>query len=203
MRKVFPVILAALLLAGCVGAVTPGDLRQAADKPKGTAEQLADQLVEISSDRYRGVRVALFATLAGEIMADRARLFDGQRAGDVAGRMLQLEGAVAKARAAGGLWLNADMADVTFVFAGILADVAQGRAMEFIVGGITPGNIIGGVRRAAATSAKGAAMLRDIDRMLTRLDDGELTEDDLWEAAAARAADNKRRTMIIAGMIEP
>lgn len=192
------IVVALFLVTACAGGTSPTDLRLAADQSKGVAQILADD-VRTVPDQYRPLRVCLFATMGIELMTDRVRLFDPSRAADVLGRLFALQGAVDTAREASADWMNADMADVTFVLAGLLVETGKEKAAGLLSRGLSIGAAFEGVRRAAATTAKGAAMLRDVDAMMVGLEFGQRDEESVWKACEARAEKNRITLQALTG----
>ncbi len=197
MFKRIAALVAALFLSACVG-VTPGALRHAADQSKGPAQELADKIVQVPA-QYRPLRVCLFVALAGEVMKDRVLLYDPGKASEVLGRMLALNGAVETARGAAGAWLNADMADVSIMFAAVLADLGESRVTSILTAGLSPSAVIGGMRRAAVTTVKGAAMLRDIDAMVADLTADRVGEQAVWDSCLQRIKSNQTVLLALTG----
>ena len=142
LRGIVPFIVALLLLTGC--ARYGGEEVDA----QGLAAKAADQVVPVKPE-YRALRVCLLAAGIVEVMTDRIQTFDGTRAPDALGRLMALQGAIDTARMASTLWMNTDMADVSFQFAKVLKDAGRERLGRILLGGPTLVNFINVALRAA------------------------------------------------------
>ena len=191
--KTWPALVAAaLLLAGCAGGggIDIDDLRTGADAGVSPTQAAADRLVPVPP-QYRPLRVCLFAAMAIEIMTDRVRLFDPARGAETLGRLMALQGAADRARQADPMWLNADMTDITFLFARVVFDAAEERILGYFKRALSIDAVLTGARRVAAQTLKGAAMLRDVDAMVRGLLDDTYSEQQIWDACATRMARNR------------
>jgi hypothetical protein len=144
------------------------------------------------ADEYRSIRVCLLAAGVVEIMTDRVQTFDGTQAPDALGRLMALQGAIDTSRMVNPLWLNTDMADVSFQFAKVLKNAGRERLGRVLLGGPTIVNLINVVERAALLTNKGEALLLDINSMLRGVNAGTLPEADAWVACEDRIAQNRR-----------
>ena len=196
--KFLSIIAALFLTTACSIGIDPIDLREAADQPQGIAQKLADSVLVVSGE-HRSLRVCMFTAMAVEIMTDHARLYDPTRATNVLGRLVALQSAVDASRDAGTLWVNANMANITFMFTEVLLATGEERVIDYLKGGISIDNVLGAASRLATTTAKGSAMLRDIDAMFISLRESALTEDQLWTACIERANKNKRTLQVLTG----
>lgn len=180
---------AAFLLGGCAGAggIDIDTLRTGADAPKSPSQAAADRLVPVP-DEYRPLRVCLFAAMAIEIMTDRVRLFEPARGAETLGRLMALQGAADRARQPDPMWLNADMTDITFLFARVVFDATEDRILGYFKRGLSIDAVLTSARRVAAQTLKGAAMLRDVDAMVKGLVDETYNEQQIWDACGARMA---------------
>ena len=182
-RFLLGVAATVLLLGGCAG-IGSGD-------QTGFAAKIVDRVVPVT-DEYRSIRVCLLAAGVVEIMTDRVQTFDGTQAPDALGRLMALQGAIDTSRMASPLWMNTDMADVSFQFAKVLKDAGRERLGRILMGGPTIVNLINVAKRAALLTNKGEAILLDINSMLRGVNAGTLPEADAWAACEDRIAQNRR-----------
>ena len=153
--------------------------------------KIVDKVVKVN-DQYRSLRVCLLAAGVVEVMTDRVQTFDGTQAPDALGRLMALQGAIDTAKLASPLWMNTDMADVSFQFAKVLKDAGRERLGRILLGGPTLINFINVAQRAALLTSKGDAVLLDINNMLRGVNSGTLEEDVAWAACEYRIAQNRR-----------
>ncbi len=199
-RSVVGLLLGVFLLAGCAGGgfIDPGKIRGEADRGASLTEEIAGNLLKVPPE-YRPLRVCLLATGVIEVMTDRVRLFDPDKAQAVLGRLLALQSVVDAAKDVSVFWLNSDMADVAFLFARVLVEAGKEKLARILLGGPTIGNFLDIARRAAVTTTKGSAMLRDMDAMIEGLVEGRYSEAQVWQACEERAAQNRKLLGILTG----
>lgn len=178
----------AFLIGGCAGVGGGPTLPQ----------KIADKVVTVD-EQYRSLRVCLLAAGMVEIMTDRVQTFDGRSAPEALGRLMALQGAIDTARMASPLWMNTDMTDVSFQFAAVLKDAGRSRLSKILLAGPTLGNFINIAKRATLLAKKGDALLVDINAMLSRVQAGTLTEEEVWIACNERIAMNRRVLDTMAG----
>ncbi len=192
MKKLALVLVASLLLTGCAGIGS-------GDGGKTLSTKIADKVVKVD-EQYRPLRVCLMAAGVVEVMTDRVQTFDGGSAPEALGRLMALQGAIDTARLASSLWVNTDMADVSFQFAAVLKDAGRSRLSKILMGGPTLTNFINIAKRAVLLASKGDALLVDINAMLSRVQAGTLTEEEVWTACNERVAMNRRVLDTMAGV---
>ncbi len=171
------------LLTGCS--------RYADEDASGLATKVAEQVVPAKPE-YRALRVCLLAAGIVEVMTDRIQTFDGTRAPDALGRLMALQGAIDTARMASPMWMNTDMADVSFQFAKVLKDAGREKLGRGLLGGASILNFINIAERTALAVSKGDALLLDINAMMRGVNDGTIPEADVWLACENRIAQNRR-----------
>lgn len=191
MRRVIVGLVAALALSSCA-SIGSGDRQPLPTK-------IADRVFEVS-EAHRPLRVCLMAASVVEIMTDRVQTFDGNQAPAALGRLMALQGSIDAARTANPLWTNTDMADVSYQFAVVLREAGQEKFSRILFGGPTVANFVDVVRRAALVGLKGEALLLDINSMLTRVDDGSLTEAEAWAACDQRMSKNRTTLLALSGV---
>ncbi len=174
-------VAAILMLGGCAGIGGGQTLPQ----------KIVDRVVPVDN-QYRSLRICLLAAGVIEIMTDRVQTFDGTQAPDALGRLMALQGAIDTAKMVSPLWMNTDMADVSFQFAKVLKDAGRERLDRILLGGPTVVNFINVAKRAALLTNKGEALLLDINNMLRGVNAGTLPEADAWAACEDRIAQNRR-----------
>lgn len=182
--------ISAMLLAGCA-SYGDGDSESLPDR-------IADRVVPVE-EQYRPLRVCLLAAGVVEVMTDRVQTFDGDQAPQALGRLLSLQGAVDNAKVASPLWTNTDMSDVSYQFAVLLKEVGQDRLSRILLAGPTIGNFANVAARATLLATKGDALLADINSMLSRVNEGTLTEDEVWAACESRMDQNRAVLEALAG----
>lgn len=183
-KLIIGLVAGLLLLTGCAGFGSGVD-------PTSLGAKIIDRVVPVA-DEYRSLRVCLLAAGVVEIMTDRVQTFDGTQAPDALGRLMALQGAIDTARMTKNLWMNTDMADVSFQFAKVLKNAGRERLGRILLGGPTLVNFINVAQRATLLTNKGEALLLDINSMLNGVNDGTLTEATVWTACEDRIAQNRR-----------
>lgn len=192
MKAWIPIIMAGLLvLTGCARYGGGED-------PTTLPARIVDQVVPVAPE-YRALRVCLLAAGVVEIMTDRVQTFDGTQAPDALGRLMALQGAIDTARMASPLWMNTDMADVSFQFAKVLKTAGREHLGRILLGGPTIVNFINVAERAALLTNKGEALLLDINNMLRGVNTGTLFELDAFMACEDRIAQNRRILKTLSG----
>ena len=167
--------------------------------PSSFSAKIADEVAPVD-DQYRPLRVCLLAAGVVEVMTDRVQTFDGTQAPNALGRLMALQGAIDTAKMASPLWLNTDMADVSFQFSKVLKDAGREKLGRVLLGGPTLGNFINVAQRATLLTSKGDALLADINSMLRGVNAGTLPEADAWAACEERIAQNRRVLGTLAGV---
>lgn len=191
MKKLALGLVAGLLLVtGCASIGGEG---------QSLPQKIVDQVVKVD-DQYRSIRVCLLAAGVVEVMTDRVQTFDGTQAPDALGRLMALQGAIDTGRMANPLWMNTDMADVSFQFAKVLKDAGRERLGHILLSGPTLINFINIAERAALLTSKGDALLIDINSMLRGVNEGTLSEADAWTACEDRIAQNRRILGTLSGV---
>ncbi len=178
------ILVGLLMLGGCASLGGGGD-------PTALSATIIDKVVPAKPE-YRALRVCLLAAGVVELMTDRVQTFDGTQAPDALGRLMSPQGAIDTAKLASPLWMNTDMADVSFQFAKVLKDAGRERLGRILLGGPTLVNFVNVARRAALLTSKGDALLLDINSMLRGVNGGTLPEADAWAACEDRIAQNRR-----------
>ena len=192
MKGIIPIVLAALvLLSGCASIGGDGGV--------GLSQKIADKVVKVD-ERYRPLRVCLMAAGMVEVMTDRVQTFDSGSAPEALGRLMALQGAIDTAKLASPLWVNTDMADVSFRFAAVLKDAGQSRLSQILLAGPSLSNLIDIAKRATLMASKGDALLVDINSMLSRVQGGTLTAEEVWAACEERMALNRRVLITMSGI---
>jgi len=165
-------------------------IQQAAEKPKGLGELVADKFIEVDA-KHRPLRVCFMAAIAVEIMTDRVRLFDPSKVDTAIGRLLIFHSLADRARKADPNWMNADMADVAMSFASLLREAGQEKMARILFEGPTISNFIDIAARVSVTNFKGAAMYRDMDAMFDKLASGDMGTNQAWAACETRFNRNR------------
>ena len=178
-----------LLVTACVGNV--GNL--------SLTGKLADKVAPVATE-YRAVRVCLMAAGIVEVMTDRIQMYDGAAAPEALGRLVALQGAIDTAPGANALWSNTDMTDVSIQFARVLKDAGKEKLGRILMGGPSLLNYLNIASRALLLTAKGEAVLLDINAMLTGLDNKVYKEQEIWDACESRIATNRRVLSILSGI---
>lgn len=189
-KFIFGIVAGLLLLTGCA--------RYDGEDPTALSAKVVDRVVKVD-EQYRPLRVCLLAAGVVEIMTIRVQTFDGAQAPDALGRLMALQGAIDTAKRAGPLWMNTDMASVSFQFAGVLKDAGRERLGRILLGGLTLTNFINVAQRAALLTSRGDALLIDINSMLRGVNAGTLPETDAWAACNDRIAQNRRILRVLSG----
>ena len=177
-----------LLMTACAGA---GGLN--------VTNKLADRVTPVATE-YRAVRVCLMAAGIVEVMTDRIQMYDGAAAPQAIGRLMALQGAVDTARTADTMWSNTDMTDVSIQFARVLKDAGREKLGRILLGGPNLLNYLNVASRALMLTAKGEAVLKDINVMLAGLGLEQYTEEQVWKACESRIATNRRVLSILSGI---
>lgn len=178
-----------LLMIGCAGA---GDLN--------LTGKLADRVTPVATE-FRPVRVCLMAAGIVEVMTDRIQMFDGAAAPEALGRLQALQGAIDTATGVtDDMWYNTDMTDVSIQFARVLKDAGREKLGRILLGGPSVLNYLNIASRALLLTAKGEAVLLDINAMLKGLDDGTYTKEKIWGACEGRIMKNRRVLSILSGI---
>lgn len=163
------------------------------------SSKLVDKVVPVA-DEYRAVRVCLMAAGIVEVMTDRVQVFDSSQAPEAFGRLQALQGAVENARLANPLWLNTDMTDVALKLAAILKEAGRERLSRILFRGPTVANFVNVANRSTMLSAKGDAIILDINNMLEGVSMGILNEQTVWEACRERINKNRIVLSILSGV---
>lgn len=198
MRMIYALALSLLLLGGCAAI---GDIQEDTSftEQPALSTTLADKIVSVSNE-HRPLRVCLIAAGVIEIMTDRIQVFDSTQAPEALGRLVTLQAAVNSARLADPLWMESDMTDVAFQFAHLLREVGEERLSATLAGGFSVSNFIEVSGRTLLVSAKGRAVLTDINNMLSSMDSGTLTETNVWKACNERIDQNKHVLEVLGGV---
>lgn len=151
-------------------------------------------------EQYRPLRVCLMAAGIVEVMTDRIQMYDGASAPEAIGRLQSLQGAIDTARTASTMWSNTDMMDVSIQFARVLKDAGREKLGRILLGGPSVGNYLNITSRALLLTAKGEAVLLDINGMLKGLDNKTYTEQEVWDACESRIQTNRRVLSILSGI---
>ena len=182
-----------LALAACTATGGAGT----GNVPLGSlGQKVADAVIDVK-DENRGLRVCWLAAGAVEVMTDLA-----QRGGSVQlalGHLFLLQGAIDKARAIDPLWIETDTADVALLFATVLKDVSKTRLARILLGGPTLSNFLNVAKRTVILTVKGHAVMRDINRVLTGVEDGTIDKIDAWKACEDRTAMNRNALRALSG----
>lgn len=182
-RPIAAILVSLFLLTGCA--------RYAGGDSQNFGATVADQVVLVKPE-LRALRVCLLAAGIVEIMTDRVQTFDGTQAPAALGRLMALQGAIDTAKLASPLWINTDMADVSFQFVKVLKDAGKEKLGRVLLGGVSILNFINIAERVALAASKGDALLLDINAMLRGVNDGTISETDVWLACDNRIAQNRR-----------
>ncbi len=110
-----------------------------------------------------------------------------------------LQGAIDKARMTDSFWIETDTADVALLFASVLKDVGKIRLAHILLGGPTVSNFLNVAKRTIILTVKGHAVMRDINRVLTAVDDDTIDKADAWRACENRTAMNRNTLHILTG----
>ena len=180
-----------LLLSACAtgtGEVPLGSLGQ----------RVADAVVEVS-DENRDLRVCWLAAGAVEVVTDLAQRSGRVEAQQSLGHLMLLQAAIDKARMTDSFWIETDTADVALLFASVLKDVGKTRLSLILLGGPTVTNFLDVARRTVVLTVKGHAVMRDINRVLQAVEDGEIEKVAAWKACEDRTAMNRNTLQALMG----
>jgi len=162
--------------------------------------RLADKVTPVAIE-YRATRVCLMAAGIVEVMTDRIQMFDGAAAPEALGRLQALQGAIDTAtQATDTMWSNTDMTDVSIQFARVLKDAGREKLGRILLGGPSILNYLNIASRALLLTAKGEAVLLDINAMLKGVNDRTYTGEEVWDACQGRIATNRRVLSILSGI---
>jgi len=203
MKRILIMFVVAFLLSSCellgYSKVDVEEFKKDAEEATGAAQKVADQIVEIPA-QYRGLRVCLFATMMVELGTDKVRLLEPTLVNEVRGRLEALQGAAEAARDVDPLWINTDMANITFTFARVVFATSRERARGYLKRGLSINAVLIGARTVAAQTLKGGAMLQDVNAMVAGLVAGTYTEPQIWTACLTRMEKNRKTLNVLAGM---
>ncbi len=181
-----------LILTACAGIGT-------GEVPLGSlGQRVADAVVDVSAEN-RDLRVCWLAAGAVEVVTDLAQRSGGAEAQRALGHVSMLQAAIDKARLTDSFWIETDTADVALLFASVLKDVGKSRLSQILLGGPTLTNFLDVARRTIVLTVKGHAVMRDMNRVLQGVEDGEIEKVDAWRACENRTAMNRNTLRALTG----
>jgi hypothetical protein len=185
--------LCMLALGAC--SIVPNDGKI----PLGSlGQQVAGAVVDVSNEN-RDLRVCWLAAGAVEVMTDLAQQAGGAEAVRALGHLALLQGAIDKARMTDPFWIETDTADVALLFAAVLKDVDKSRLSQILLGGPTVTNFLNVAKRIMVLTVKGHAVMKDINRVLTAVEAGEMQKVAAWKACEDRTAMNRNTLRALTG----
>lgn len=190
-KPIIAAFLSLFLIVGCSSIGDDGELSYGS-----LGRKAVDAVIEVPAE-HRALRVCLLSAGTVEIMTDLAQ-YKGN-AELALGKLMLLQNAIDKSRTVSPMWMESDMADVALLFAGVLKDAGKSRLAEILLGGPTIGNFLYVAKRATIITVKGRAVISDINRMLSGVEDGSLLVETVWNACDERMEMNRRVLMILTG----
>ena len=190
MRKLpYLFLTSLLLLAGCAGGFDPAATREGAEADRTLGQAFADNLIEVKPE-HRALRICLLAAGAAELMVDSIP-FGVSDVPAMRGRIDAMSAAVASAKSGSELWLEADMANVAFVFAKAFEQAGREKLGRILLGSLSVSNYLETAKRGAVAAYKASAMLRDSRRMFEGLEVGTYEVGEIWAACEGRIRVNR------------
>lgn len=160
-------------------------------------QKVAEAVVDVS-DENRGLRICWMAAGTIEVMTDLAQR--GGNAQVALGHLLLLQGAIDKARMTDPFWIETDTADVDLLFAAVLKDVGKSRLSQILLSGPSLSSFLNVAKRTIVMTVKGHAVMRDINRVLQGVEDGNITKADAWKSCENRTAMNRNTLYMLTGI---